>query len=65
LERLFGGEVLFEVASYSTPPFFDYQSNTRLGKNIQMNKKAPTTKYAKIYAFALTLNILNLERNGK
>jgi hypothetical protein len=53
--RLFRGDILIDVASYPTPPFPDDHPNARSGKNIQKNKKAPTTKHANNCASALTL----------
>jgi hypothetical protein len=57
LQRLFEGEVLFYVASYTTPTCSDDHPNIRSGKNIQKNKKAPTTKYSNNCAFVPTLRV--------
>jgi hypothetical protein len=54
-KRLFGGDILVDVASYSTPPFPDDHPKTRSGKNIRRNKKAPTTKHANNCASTLIL----------
>jgi hypothetical protein len=43
------------MASYLTPPFPDGHPNTRSGKNIQKNKKAPTIKHANNCASTLIL----------
>ena len=45
-KRLFGSDILVDVASYPIPSFPNDHPKTRLGKNIQRNNKAPTTKHA-------------------
>jgi hypothetical protein len=44
--RFFGREIPFDMASYFTPICLDDHPNTRSGKNIQRNKKVPTTKHS-------------------
>ena len=53
--RLFGGDILVDMASYPTPPILDDHSKARSSKNIRRNKKAPTTKHANNCASTLTL----------
>jgi hypothetical protein len=54
-KRLFGGDILVDVASYPIPPFPDNHPKARSGKNIRRNKKTPTTKHTNNCASALTL----------
>jgi hypothetical protein len=54
--RLFGGqEALLNFLSYPILAFLDDHPNTRSSKNIQRNKKVPSTKHAINCASALTL----------
>jgi hypothetical protein len=53
--RLFRGEVPFDMDSYSTPACPDDHPNIRSSKDIQRNKKAPTTKHSNNCTSALTL----------
>jgi hypothetical protein len=53
--RLFSGDIPVDVASYPTPPFPNDHPKARSGKNIQRNKKAPTTKHANNCASVLIL----------